>query len=221
MERLGAVPAERILGSLEAVDREAVDLVVECAGPEVSSRYGTALIRCADYMPLSLTALADDQLFTSILEAAEAAGTRLLLPHGALAGMDALYERRERWREVTITFRKPPAHIAGRKGGSAAVEVLYDGPVRGAAAKFPRNVNAMVACALATVGLDRCRGVLVSDPALREMVAEVIAVDRDGSVLEIVKRQAGIGVSGTEMPDAVMRSIELATKTVSSGLQMV
>ena len=98
--------------------------------------------------------------------------------------------------------------------------MLYDGPVRGIASRYPRNVNAMVGCALATIGLDRCRAILVADPELTELIAEVRAVGSDGSVLEIVKRQPGVGVSGTEMPDAVLRSIVLATGT-AEGLQFV
>jgi hypothetical protein len=48
---------------------------------------------------------------------------------------------------------------------AASVEpgsVIYDGPARGIAAKFPRNVNTMVTCAFATIGLDRCRARLIA-----------------------------------------------------------
>ncbi len=217
-ERVAAAETEHVVSSLDELDGVQVDLVVECAGPDVTVAHGQSLLARWDYMPLSVTALADDRLLEELLCTARASGTRLLVPHGALAGMDALYERREVWREVTITFRKPPQHIEGAQGVIDERTVLYDGPVRGVASRYPRNVNAMVGCALATVGLDRCRAVLVADPELDELIAEIRAVGRDGSVLEIVKRQPGVGVSGTEMPDAVLRSIVLATAT-AEGLQ--
>jgi len=217
-ERVAAAKSEHVVASLDHLEGVQVDLVVECAGPDVTVEHGKSLLARWDYMPLSVTALADDRLLEDLLAAARASGTRLLVPHGALAGMDALYERREVWSEVTITFRKPPQHIEGARGVTGERTVLYDGPVRGVASRYPRNVNAMVGCALATVGLDRCRAVLIADPDLNELIAEVRAVGRDGSVLEIVKRQPGVGVSGTEMPDAVLRSIVLATAT-ADGLQ--
>jgi len=219
-ERLATAASEHVVLSLDDLDGVHVDLVVECAGPDVTVAHGRSLLARWDYMPLSVTALADDRLLEDLLSAARSSRTRLLVPHGALAGMDALYERREVWRELTITFRKPPQHIAGEQGAVHGPTVLYDGPVRGIASRYPRNVNAMVGCALATIGLDRCRAVLVADPELKELIAEVRAIGSDGSVLEIVKRQPGVGVSGTEMPDAVLRSIVLATGT-AEGLQFV
>jgi predicted dinucleotide-utilizing enzyme len=89
--------------------------------------------------------------------------------------------------------------------------VLYDGPVRGIAKDYPRNVNTMVTCALATIGLDRCRARLVADPRLDHAVAEVEAFGTDGSYLQTIKRQPAIGVSGTEMFASTLRSVQKAT----------
>jgi predicted dinucleotide-utilizing enzyme len=219
-DRVAAVASEHAVSTLDELESVRVDLVVECAGPGVTVAHGRSLLARWDYMPLSVTAPADDRLLAELLATARSAGTRLLVPHGALAGMDALCERRDRWREITITFRKPPRHIDGIGGEVDGAMVLYDGPVRGIASRYPRNVNAMVGCALATIGLDRCRAVLVADPDLKELIAEVRAVASDGSMLEIVKRQPGVGVSGTEMPDAILRSVVLATAT-ADGLVFV
>jgi aspartate dehydrogenase len=219
-DRLAAVASEHVVPSLDDLETARADLVVECAGPDVTVAHGRSLLARWDYMPLSVTALADDRLLAELMATAQSSGTRLLVPHGALAGMDALYERRDAWREVTITFRKPPRHIDGIHGDIDQATVLYDGPARGIASLYPRNVNAMVGCALATIGLDRCRAVLIADPGLDELIAEVRAVAKDGAVLEVFKRQPGVGVSGTEMPDAVLRSVQLATAT-GLGLQFV
>lgn len=79
--------------------------------------------------------------------------------------------------------------------------------MRGIAAQFPRNVNTMVTCALATVGLDACRAVLIADPSLDVVSAEVRAIGRDGEVLESIRRQPVVGVSGTEMFESLFHSI--------------
>jgi predicted dinucleotide-utilizing enzyme len=211
-------PGELGLGALSAalVRERGADLVVEAAHPDITRAFGRAILSTADYLPLSTTALVDDGLRGELEVAALAAGTRLVLPHGALVGGDSLLEWREQWAEVTITFRKHPRAIDFAASGIdpagiTGATTLYDGPVRGIAPLFPRNVNTMVTCALATVGLDACRGVLVCDPGLDVAVAEVVAVGRDGSRLETTRRQPAVGVSGTEMMASLLRSIQVAT----------
>jgi aspartate dehydrogenase len=183
------------------------DLVVEAAHPEVTHRYGTQILETADYMPLSATALVDDTLRTGLLASAERHEHRLLLPHGALPGLDALIEQRDNWRTVSITFRKPSSAIEGADI-SAGCEVVAEGDVRTFACRYPRNVNAMVVCALATVGLDTCRGAIIADPSLAALSMRVEATGADGATLCIERSQPGVGVSGTEMARSAMRSIE-------------
>jgi predicted dinucleotide-utilizing enzyme len=90
---------------------------------------------------------------------------------------------------------------------------VYEGPARGIAALYPRNVNTMVTCALATVGLDRCRARLVADPALKVGIADVLAKGRDGSILHMRKEQPMAGVSGTELFESQFASILRAAGT--------
>lgn len=202
--RLAALPPEIRLDDLSrAADRDA-GLIVEMAHPDVTRRWGAAFLRTASYLPLSVAALADDALRASLLAAATEHGTSIAIPHGALMGLDSLHEWREHWADVTITFRKSPDNIdfaaSGVDRSSIRAEtVLYDGPVRGIAALYPRNVNTMVTCALATVGLDRCRARLIAVPGLPVAIAEVQARGHDGAVLEMRKSQPVVGVSGTEM----------------------
>lgn len=206
-ERLAALPPARILDDLSQAAKHRPDLIVEMAGPEISHAHGEAFLAFADYMPLSLTALADDALRGRLKDVAARSGRSLLVAHGALVGMDSLAEWQGMWDEVEIGFRKPPASL-GLTGASAAREaLLFDGSVREIAARHPHNVNAMVACALATVGLDRCRARLVADPAIDHLELVVEARGRDGSSLSIRRRQPARGVSGSEMAAAVYSSV--------------
>jgi predicted dinucleotide-utilizing enzyme len=211
-DALAGVPADLRLHDLSEFRRCGADLVVEMAHPRFTEQWGERLLETADYLPLSTTALADDALRDRLVACARAHGTVLALPHGALMGLDSLREWRHAWQDVCITFRKHPRNIdfsdAGIDGSSLREEtVLYDGPVRGIARLYPRNINTMITCALATVGLDRCRARLVAAPALDVAVAEVQARGADGSLLTMRKEQPALGVSGTEMFESLWSSI--------------
>ena len=210
--RLAEVPRELILDDLAGMPARRCDLVVEMAHPDYTRQWGETILAHADYLPLSVTALADQALLERLTNQATRSAHRLLIPHGALMGTDNLFESRNMWAEVEITFYKNPANIDFSESGYdptniSGETVVYDGPTRGIAALYPRNVNTMVTCALATIGLDRCRARLVADPALKVAIAEVRAVGRDGSILHMRKEQPVSGVSGTEMFDSQFGSI--------------
>lgn len=224
--RLADLPEPVRLADLaEAPDRRA-DLIVECAHPDITVRHGEAFLAHAHYLPLSVNALADPAVEARLLRAAERSGRRLLIPHGALIGLDNLVEMRATWKAVTITFRKHPDNIDFADSGIdpatiAGETTLYDGPVRGIARRFPRNVNTMTTCALATTGLDSCRAVLIADPALDVAIAEVTAEGRDGSIHHSRKVQPVVGVSGTEMLAAQIASVQRAAGVTLPGLNFV
>ena len=134
--------------------------------------------------------------------------------------------RRGRWERVRITFRKHPDNIDFGESGRCAdgldrETVIYEGPVRGIARLYPRNVNTMVTCALASTGLDACEARLICDPGLNCAVAEVEAWDTEGGVVRTEKRQPAVGVSGTEMLNSAWYSIQRATGARRGPIELV
>jgi aspartate dehydrogenase len=223
--RLSRVPPGLVLGDLAQAPARRADLVVEVAHPDYTRHWGERLLAHADYLAASVTALADDALLARLRAACTASGRRLFVPHGALIGTDNLLEWRHMWREVEIAFVKNPAHIDFSESGIdpagiVAETVVYDGPVRGIAARFPRNVNTMVTCALATVGLDRCRARLVAVPGAATASIDIVATGADGASLRLHKTQPMAGVSGTEMVASTVASI-LRASGRGEGLQFV
>lgn len=211
-DRLKNVPPDLVLADpAEARDRRP-DLIVEMAHPSVTQRWGEGFLACSDYMPLSLTALADTGLHDKILAAAAKHGTCLYVPHGAMVGLDAIFECRDLWEEVSVTMKKSPRNMDltafPQFRGKEITEptVLYDGPTRGICPLFPRNVNSHAAVALAGIGFDRTRSVLVADPSLDVSVIEVVARGQ-GTEVRIERANPLKGVTGVFTLRAIWLSV--------------
>jgi aspartate dehydrogenase len=222
--RLGDVPAHMVLGDLSECARRRPELIVELAHPDVSREHGVSFLEVADYMPLSLTALADEDLERDLKTAAAAQDRRLFIPHGAVVGLDGLEEGRDLWEEVTITMTKPLHSLdfsaAPHLGpdGIVAETVLFDGSARQVCPLFPRNVNTHAAVALAGIGFDRTRSVLIADPGLEVSVIQLEA--RGGGVAVSVRRENPMkGVSGKLTLTAVLASVT-RTRTAPAGMSL-
>ncbi len=221
VDALKSVPKAMILTDLHLAQSKAPDIIVEAAHPQITHDYGEQFLEFSDYMPLSVTALADDGLRERLMDKAERHNHHLLVPHGAVVGLDSLIAWRDQWEDVSITFRKPPHSIdfdlIDLSPREITVEtIIFDGSVRKVASLFPRNVNAMVALALATVGLDRCHARLIADPSAKGLGLSIKARGKDGSELTIDRFQPAIGVSGSEMFESLYRSLLLGTENFHS-----
>jgi aspartate dehydrogenase len=156
------------------------DIVVEVAGHEAVRTYGERVLSTArDLMLLSIGALAEESLFIRLREQAQVSRKRILLPSGAIAGLDAIAAAaRGGLDEVSHTVRKPPGaftaeQIAGRPTDSPLV--LYEGSAQDGVKRFPENVNVAAAVSIAGVGFARTRLRVVADPAVQFNTHEVEA----------------------------------------------
>ncbi|BBK34464.1 aspartate dehydrogenase [Stella humosa] len=160
------------------------DAVVEGAGHQAVRDHGERALRAgADLLLTSVGALTDDALFARLQQAASDSGRRLILPSAGIGALDILAAGAVGGLDrVTVTVRKDPLSwkgtIAERQvdlDGLTAPFVLHDGPVREGARAYPQNVNISAAAALAGIGLDRTRLVIVADPGITVHVVEIEA----------------------------------------------
>ena len=214
-ERLASMPPAAVLKDLKDFASRRPDLVVEMAHPAVSRQFGEIFLQETDYLPLSITAFADDGLRQRLLETARHHGTCLFVPHGAVVGLENIYEGRDLWEEVTIVMKKSPKNLdfsAAPQFKPAEITratVLYDGPTRGVCPIFPRNVNSHATVALAGIGFDRTRSVLVADPALDVSVIELTARGK-GVAMKIERSNPLKGVSGVFTLHSTLAAISRA-----------
>ena len=158
------------------------ELVLECAGHEAVRHYGEAVLGAAcDLAVISVGALADDELRAALLSAATRQGVRLVLPAGAVGGIDALRAARlSGLHAVHYTGRKPPLAWRGTAAERAvdldaitAPVVFFEGTARQAAIDYPQNANVAATVAIAGLGFDATRVRLIADPAAVRNIHEI------------------------------------------------
>jgi predicted dinucleotide-utilizing enzyme len=211
-ERMAGLPEALVLRDINDFASRRPSLVVEMAHPAVSRQFGQMFLREADYMPLSMTAFADPGLHERLLDTAKDNGTCLFIPHGALVGLENIYEGRELWDEVAMVMKKSPKNLdfsAAPQFKAAEITrptVLYDGPTRAVCPLFPRNVNSHATVALAGIGFDRTRSVLIADPFLDVSVIEITAKGK-GVAMKIERSNPLKGVSGVFTLNSTLAAI--------------
>ncbi|QKC95593.1 aspartate dehydrogenase [Mesorhizobium sp. NZP2298] len=145
--------------------------VVEAASQQAVAACVPALLEAGiPAIIASVGALSDPALAARLTDAARIGGARLALPSGALGGLDylraiaVLPDARVRY-----TSRKPPAAwtaelaSAGHSADNGAV-TLFEGTPAEAARRYPKNLNAAFAVALAA-GADKVTVRVIADPA--------------------------------------------------------
>lgn len=188
----------------EALSRK-VDLVLEAATPDMLASSAPQFLAHSDVCGFSCTALADKSVDAAIQAALAQSGRRFFVPHGAILGLDGLRDGRDQINEVVVTTTK-----SGKSFGhpADAIGTLFEGPTREVCARFPRNVNVHAAIALAGIGFDRTRSVVIADPSSNAMKHR-ITVSGNGLEWEINVSSISLGgVTGSYTPTSAVGSLE-------------
>ena len=175
-----------------------------------------------DLTPITLLASAPNMLVVNLdlpaktvpelIELAKAKGGRIIVPTGALLGLDAVSASAEGIiHSVKMTTRKPPIGLKGAPylvqnnisvDGLNEAKLVFSGTAREAAAGFPANVNVAAALSLAGIGPDRTMIDIYADPAVTRN-CHSIEVDSDSArfTLSIENIPSGVtsppGMRGT------------------------
>ncbi len=150
------------------------DVVAECAGHGAVEALGADILSAGcDLIVASVGALADDDLRHRLDAAARSGGGRLILPSGAIGGLDLLTAIAPAGG-LNVTYRgiKPPAAWKDTPAEDivdldnlTAPARFFAGTAREAARLYPKNANVVAALALAGAGFDATRVELIADPA--------------------------------------------------------
>jgi aspartate dehydrogenase len=171
---------------------ELADIAVECAPaaiiedicrPMLEAGKSVIVLSCGALLPRP-----------ELLELAKAKGGRIIVPTGALLGLDAVVAAAEGdISSVRMTTRKPPGGLKGAPyleqhgisvDGLTEAKRVFSGSAREAAAGFPANVNVAAALSLAGIGPDRTQIDIWADPAVTRNCHD-IEVEADSARLRM------------------------------------
>ncbi len=166
----------------------AADVIVECAPAEVFRNVAKPAVEHGRiFMPVSAGALLDNM---DLVDRARRTGARIVVPTGALIGLDAVNAAAEgNIESVVLETRKPPGGLAGAPyleengiviDGLTEPRLVFDGSARAGARGFPANVNVAAALSLAGIGPDRTRLRIWADPAVKRNT-HTIEVEADSA----------------------------------------
>lgn len=167
---------------------EHCDVVVECAPAALLPQIATPVLTAGKTMVvLSSAALLANM---ELIDLAKASGGQIVVPTGALLGLDAVSAAAEGViHSVKMVTRKP---VTGLLGAAYLVEnnividditeplCIFRGSPREAAVGFAANLNVAVALSLAGIGPDRTQLEVWADPAI-DRNTHRIEVDADSA----------------------------------------
>jgi aspartate dehydrogenase len=193
------------------------DLAVECAPAELLESICTPMLTAGKcVMVLSAGALLPRP---HLIDLARQHGGEIIVPTGALLGLDAVAAAAEGViHSVRMTTRKPPRGLAGaayliKNGisveGLNAAKCVFAGTAREAAAGFPENVNVAAALSLAGIGPDRTTIEIWADPA----------VSRNCHSIEVESDSARFSFSIENIPSENPRTGRITALSVVAALR--
>ncbi len=171
------------------------DLVIEAAGKVALQTYvAPCLAAGVSVIASSVGALADEELFKTLHQAAITGHSKLILPSGAVGALDYLSATRfatssiEAPTAIVYESRKPPSawrDVLAERGLPLTPDApitLFEGSAREAAKLFPQNLNVAATIALAGAGMDNTQVSVVVDPAAKGNMHTLTATGSFGSL---------------------------------------
>jgi aspartate dehydrogenase len=205
---------------------EAADVVVECAPAAVLRNTAEpALTHGRAVMVLSAGALLEN---FDLVDLARREGGRILVPTGALLGLDAVAAAAEsKITRVHMITRKPPGGLAGAPyleehgvglEGLDAARCVFIGTAREAARGFPANVNVAAALALAGIGPERTTIEIWADPAVTRNIHRIeVEADAARFSMQIENVPSENPRTGRMTPLSVIASLKKLVSTLAIG----
>src|ERR687896_638101 len=208
-----------------------LDIVIEAASQQAVRNFGKPIIESnKDLMIMSVGALADRTFLAELLELATVTKGRskIYVPTGAIAGIDAIRSVKHLLDSITLTTTKSPKALAGAPFFSTRevnldiitkVTEIYEGTAAEAVKLFPANVNVAAVLSLAGIGVEKTKVRILADPEATTNQHEIVAT---GSFGEIKIRVNNVTAPGNPKTSflAVLSAIECLRSICEDGMRI-
>jgi aspartate dehydrogenase len=141
-------------------------------------------------------AFSDKEYLAELQDLSNLNNSRILIPTGAIAGLDSIRSVKKYLDSLSIMTTKHPKSLAGapfferskiKLDDINSETVLFEGNASTAIELFPANVNVAVATALAGIGLEKTRVRILADPLISVNKHEIVAKGSFGEIHIIVQ----------------------------------
>lgn len=174
-----------------------INIIIECASKGAVKEYGKKIIESKkDLIVLSVGAFSDEDYLREMQNLSNLNNTRILIPTGAIAGLDSIRSVKKYLNTLTIVTTKNPKSLVGApyfKSSKIRIDeisketVLFEGNAVDAIELFPANVNVAVSIALAGIGLVKTQVKIVADPTLSVNKHEIVGEGTFGKIHIVVQ----------------------------------
>ena len=189
---ISVIATESIEEFLSIADLE---FVVECASPQAVYDYSAKILSAEkDLLVMSSGALVSNDFTDKLYKLAKSLNLRLIIPSGALGGIDAIKAVKHELETVTLTTIKPPRGLKGAPGFKKWEDrqilkstIIFEGPAMEATKLFPANVNVAATLGLAGLGSLNTIIKIIADPKAKNNTHIVEAVGSMGKLQFIME----------------------------------
>lgn len=216
---------------VESLIDSPVDIIIEAASQEAVRKFGKPIINAGkDLMIMSVGALADTSFLAELLDqpAIRQDRSKIYVPTGAIAGIDAIRSVKHLLDSITLTTTKSPKALAGAPFFATRdidldvitkLTEIYEGPTAEAVKLFPVNVNVAAVLSLAGLGADKTKVRVLVDPHATTNQHEIVATGGFGDIKITVNNVTAPGNPKTSFL-AVLSAIECLRSICDDALRI-
>lgn len=207
------------------------DIIIEAASQQAVKNFAKQIIESGkDLMVMSVGALADTLFLAELLQLTPIRNgqSKIYVPSGAIAGIDAIRSVRHIADSISITTKKSPKALAGAPffttrnvslDNITKVTEIYEGSAVEAVKLFPANVNVAAVLSLAGIGVEKTMVRILADPEATTNQHEIVATGSFGEIKISVNNVTAPGNPKTSFL-AVLSAIECLRSICEDGIRI-
>lgn len=207
------------------------DIIIEAASQQAVKNFAKRIIESRkDVMVMSVGALADTLFLAELLQLTPVRNgdSKIYVPSGAIAGIDAIRSVRHIADSISLTTKKSPKALAGAPfftirnvslDNITKVTEIYEGPAVEAVKLFPANVNVAAVLSLAGIGVEKTMVRILADPEATTNQHEIVATGSFGEIKISVNNVTAPGNPKTSFL-AVLSAIECLRSICEDGIRI-